>query len=328
MLDTSRPPLSEAPIRTEEIVIDDDEEELEDIDVDSDDDYSPAQLLQQATQCTKRVGNEGRDEDYDPTGYKRSDIIRFLRNPLFMQDSELAQEVRGCILGLDPNLRPTKRQVNRSPIFKLRPPPPGEEKMPLTNVSEYWIDILSDEGALGDRHPKEYKPPEGYGKLYTWDGIRTHCSTALNAWKDDQTPGSLILLVPALASGTRIGGDYGLSNFHEVEDSLKKATIGRGEKTRKQFGFCVYCGVRYENQDTLYNHIRRHIDLEFLCESCLSAVSTSPKQMASHMNKCKAAVAAARAGKPSKSGKPGKGHGSHGAPAPRTMPGRKGKASR
>ena len=55
---------------------------------------------------------KGEDEDYDPTGYKRSDMIRFLRNPLYMQDSEGAQEVRGRILGLDPGLKPTKHQVN------------------------------------------------------------------------------------------------------------------------------------------------------------------------------------------------------------------------
>ena len=315
----------------EEIVIEEDEEEeeeeeLEDMDTDSDDEYSPAQLLQKATLCTKRVGNEGQDEDYDPTGYKKSDIIRFLRNPLFMQDSDGAQEVRGRLLGLEQGARPDKHQVNRSPIFRLRPPPPNKEKVPLTNVSEYWIDILNEEGALGDRHPKEYQPPEGYGKLYTWEGIRKHCPTALNAWKDEQVPGSLILLVPALASGTRIGGDYDLSNFHEVKDSLKKATIGKGERVRKQFGFCVYCGVRYENQDTLYNHIRRHIGLEFMCESCLSTVSTSPKQMASHMDKCKAA-GAAKSIKPGKPGRHGRGPNSHGAPTPRTMPNRKGKAA-
>ena len=272
-----------------------------------------------ATQCIKRVGKEGRDEDYDTTGYKRSDMIRFLRNPLFIQDSEGAQEVRGRILGLAAGLKPTKRQVNHSPIFKLRPPPPGEEKIPVANVAEHWIDILTEEGALGDKHPNQYSPPPGYGKLYTYEGVRTHFPSALSAWKDDQPPGSLILLVPALASGTRIGGDYGLSNFHEVEDCLKKVTIGRGEKTWKQFGFCVYCGVRYENQDTLYNHIRRHLDLEFLCEPCLSTVSSSPKQMASHMAKCKA-TGAVRATKP---GKAGKGPGSQGAPASRTMPDRR-----
>ena len=272
----------------EEIIInDDDEEELEDVDDDGDDDLSPSQLLQRATSCTKHVGNEGRDEDYDPTGYKRSDMIRFLRNPLYLQDSDGAQEVWGHLLQLDKGVKPTKRQVNMLPLFKLKPPPPGEEKNPGVIVADYWIDILTEEGALGDCHPKDYHPPPGYGKLYTWDGLRVHCPSALNTWKDDQIPPSLILLVPAMASSTRIGGDYGLSNFHEVQACLRKVTISRGEKTQKQFGFCVYCGIHHKNQDTLYNHIWRHIDLEFLCEPCLSTVSTSPKQMASHMAKCK-----------------------------------------
>ena len=186
-------------------------------------------------------------------------------------------------------------------------------------MADYWIDILTDEGALGNNHPKDYRPPTGYGKLYTWDGLRTHCPSALNVWKDDQVPGSLILLVPALASGTRIGGDYGLSNFHEVEACLRKVTIGRGEKTQKKLGFCVYSGIRHENQDTLYNHIRRHIDLEFLCEPCLSTVSTSPKQMANHMTKCKAAEEV----RPAKPGKATKSTTSHCTPASRTMPERK-----
>ena len=308
----------------EEIVIDDDEEELEDVDDDEDDDLTPSQLLQRATSCTKWVGNEGEDEDYDPTGYKRSEMIRFLCNPLYFQDSDGAQEVWGRILGLDKGVKPTKRQINQSPLFKLKPPPPGEEKNPGIIVVDYWIDILTEEGTLGDCHPKDYHPPAGYGKLYTWDGLRTHCPSALSAWKDDQVPPSLILLVPALASGTRIGGDYGLSNFHEVEACLKKVTIGRGEKTRKQFGFCVYCGICHENQDTLYNHIRRHIDLEFLCEPCLSTVSTSPKQMATHMTKCKSADEV----RPAKPGKSSKSSASHSTPASRTQPDRKGRRGR
>ena len=235
----------------EEIVIDNEEEELEDVDDEEDDDTAPSQLLQRATSCRKWEGNEGDDEDYDPTGYKKSNMIRFLCNPLYSQDSEGAQEVRGHILGLNQGLKPTKHQINCSPLFKLRPPPPGEEKSLVINVADYWIDILTDEGALGDDHPKDYHPPAGYGKLYMWDGLWTHCPLALKAWKDDQAPPSLILLVPALASGTQIGGDYGLSNFHEVEVCLKKVTIGRGKKTRKQFGFCVYCGIRHKNQDTL-----------------------------------------------------------------------------
>ena len=213
----------------EEIVIDDDEEELEDVDDNEDDDLTPSQLLQRATSCMKQVGNEGEDKDYDPTGYRRSDMIRFLRNPLYFQDSDGAQEVWGYILRLDKGVKPTKHQIDQSPLFKLRPPPPSEEKNPGIIVADYWIDILTEEGALGNCHPKDYHPPAGYGKLYTWDSLKTHCSSVLSAWKDGQAPPSLVLLVPTLASGTQLGGDYGLSNFHKVEACLKKVT--RGEKT-------------------------------------------------------------------------------------------------
>ena len=152
----------------EEIIIDDEEEELlEDVDTDEDDELSPLQLLQKATSCVKWVGNKGRDEDYSLMGYKKSDMIRFLCNPLYLQDSDGVQEVQGYILGLDKGIKPTRRQVNQSPLFKLRPPPPGEEKNPGVIVADYWIEILTEEGMLGDCHPKDYLPPEGYGKLYT-----------------------------------------------------------------------------------------------------------------------------------------------------------------
>ena len=105
----------EGPDNAEEIVIDDEEEELEDVDKDEDDDLPPSQLLQRATSCKKREDNEGDDEDYDPTGYKKSDMIRFLCIPLYSQDSEGAQEVWGRILGLGQGLKPTKRQINHSP---------------------------------------------------------------------------------------------------------------------------------------------------------------------------------------------------------------------
>ena len=80
----------EGPDDVEEIVLDD-EEELEDVDKDEDDALSPSQLLQRATNCKKWEDNEEDDKDYDPTGYKKSDMICFLHNPLYSQDSEGAQ---------------------------------------------------------------------------------------------------------------------------------------------------------------------------------------------------------------------------------------------
>ena len=88
------------PDDAEEIIIDNEEEELEDVDDNEDDDFTPSQLLQRATSCTKWVGNEGDDKDYDTTGYKKSDMICFLHNLLYSQDSKGAQEVWGASLAL------------------------------------------------------------------------------------------------------------------------------------------------------------------------------------------------------------------------------------
>ena len=103
----------------------------------------------------------------------------------------------------------------------------------MINVADYWIDILTDEGALGDNYPKDYHPPAGYGKLYMWDRLWTHCPSALNAWKDDQAPASLILLVPALASGTQIGGGLWIEQLPQSGGLPEESNDWQGRENLK-----------------------------------------------------------------------------------------------
>ena len=72
-------------------------------------------------------------------------------------------------------------------------------------------------------------------------------------------------------------------------EALKKDSIGAG-KEQMHFACCPTCGVRGENQESMYSHMRRHLHYELLCESCLELHTFATGYMNKHVEACEAAI--------------------------------------
>ena len=79
-------------------------------------------------------------------------ILLRARNELYGKDRLHAQEVRACLLGLDPNVTPTDAQINASPQFTLRPA--AAERDAPDIVTDYWMPYLEENNRLADCPPR------------------------------------------------------------------------------------------------------------------------------------------------------------------------------
>ena len=109
---------------------------------------------------------------------------------------------------------------------------------------------------------------------------------AVTNWGKDPLPSLIALINHQMAL---IPKHHLLSCFYNMA-ALKKGSIGEGND-RKQFSCCPSCGVRGENQDSAYSHVRRHLHYELLCESCLDFHTFATGHMTRHVKVCEAAIA-------------------------------------
>ena len=83
----------------------------------------------------------------------------------------------------------------------------------------------------------------------------------------DAGPPSLTAVVPPdFCIGT--DREFLLTNFHQ-HGCLARQSISISGKCR-QMAFCPYCGVINENSETALSHVRRHLNLLFVCGGCYS----------------------------------------------------------
>ena len=203
----------------------------------------------------------------DISGFPMKEMQK-LRWKRYEKDNIWAKLVRGMIQGLPEGQLPTRAQIDASDIFTICPPQPQEDKeerakVNVIDVHSYWLPYLHEQEALGDCPPKEFEPPVGWPKLYTTEGLREHVPEVVTKWGKDPLPSLIALINHQMAL---IPKHHLLSYLYNTE-ALKKGSIGVG-KDRKQFACCPSCGVRGENQESTYSHMRRHLHYKLLCESC------------------------------------------------------------
>ena len=92
------------------------------------------------------------------------------RISLYTSDKLIASQIRYDILGLKGGVsHPTRKQVEGSPIFQLRGLKQGDKV--ISNISGLWISVLADYKALGDAPLGQFKPPEGWPTVYSWESL-------------------------------------------------------------------------------------------------------------------------------------------------------------
>ena len=165
---------------------------------------------------------------------------------------------------------------------------PGDQELVEGDMFPYWLPFLEQAGALGNCHPDQFKTVGSWPKLYTIKGLQAHAPEALKACPNEEDYPCLVVIVPGDSKG--LGGPYALTGFHKL-DALKRVTVswesqvGSTKKKRsKQVSFCPYCGIRNENQESAYLHVRRHLVMSFLCGACLAKAYTKSESLAVHFH--------------------------------------------
>ena len=154
----------------------------------------------------------------------------------------------------------------------------------VTSVADLWLPILQDEGRLADCPPDQFTCGESWIPIYTPEGLKKHLPPALAAFGKEGGPSSLIAVVPPSIHPKE--KSFFLSNFHPIK-TISRVSIGRANK-RRQAAFCMYCGLVNENQDTGYLHIRRHLDIMFVCGGCYGKSASHGAAIGKHMDACPA----------------------------------------
>ena len=86
--------------------------------------------------------------------------------------------------------------------------------------------------------------------------------------------------------------EFLLTNFHWHE-CLMRQSISIGGRHR-QLAFCPYCGVVNENSETTLSHVRKHLNLLFVCGGCYSKSFPHGQALNKHMRTLCCSVLAIR----------------------------------
>ena len=179
-------------------------------------------------------------------------------------DHNWVQWMRCSLLGLETGATPSKQDIDTSEHFI--PQAAASEPEPPEVITNYWLPILREHGLLAECHPNQFMAAADWVPLYTPEGLEKHLPAALSTFVNTGPP-SLTAMVP-LEFPVGTDREFLLTNFHQHE-CLVRQLISIGGRCR-QLAFCPYCGVINENSETALSHMRKHLNLLFVCGGCYS----------------------------------------------------------
>ena len=211
-----------------------------------------------------------------PRGVSAEDILP-KRYEVFTSDYDWIQSVRGSLLGLEAGTSPSRRDMDNSSRFVPRAAA-SESDLPEV-ITKHWLPILRKEGLLMECPLDQFTTPADWIPLYTCEGLQKYLPAALSAFPSQGTL-SLIAIAPP---GFRVGTDkeFLLCNFHLHQCLVRQSFNLKGRC--RQLAFCPYCGVINENSDMALSHVRKHLDLQFVCGGCYSKSFLNGPALNKHM---------------------------------------------
>ena len=156
-------------------------------------------------------------------------------------------------------------------------------------VAEHWLESLREDGILVECQLDQFTAPDDWILLYTRAGLQHYLPAALSAFQNQGVPSLIAVAPPDFYVG--YNKEFLLSNFHRHVCLVRQSFNIEGR--RRQLAFCRYCGVINENSDTALSHVRKHLDLQFVCGGCFSKSFLNGPALHKHMRTC-ASVAAIR----------------------------------
>ena len=196
-------------------------------------------------------------------GVSEEDILP-KRHEVFTSDYDWVQCVRGSLLGLETGTSPSRRDINNSSRFVPRAAA-SESDLPEV-ITEHWLPILRREGLLVECPPDQFTTPADWIPLYTHEGLQKYLPAALSAFLSQGTPSLIAVAPPEFCVG--MDKEFLLCNFHHHQ-CLVRQSFNLGGRCR-QLAFCPYYRVINKNSDMALSHVRKHLDLQFVCGGCYS----------------------------------------------------------
>ena len=204
---------------------------------------------------------------------------------VYGRDSATVNEVRARIIGLEAETRPSRQDVDSSPIFALRRA--ADESQPSSIIVEHWVPYLKQKGHLTDCKPKDFSYKDGWLPLYTRAGLIKHLPGLESLLDKDKASPLIAVIVPEM--NFQYEWEYVIHKLHKSK-SLNRISILYDTNQRKQITFCPYCGVMNENTATAHSHTRKHLRIAFLCGGCYCKIYKKPQFLYNHMLSCRPTI--------------------------------------
>ena len=252
--------------------------------------WSPDDQVSSSSPSKKRATKEEgistphQEEDL-PKGVKLEDILP-KRYDTLSSDNEWVQKVRCSLLGLETRTTPCKEDINSSKRFTPRAT--ARETEPPEITAELWLPVLWEEGILAEYPPDQFTLKPSWVPLYTPESLTKHLPAALSAFSGSDVP-SLMAVVPPDHPGSS-DKEFILMSFHQHGCLARQSLTIEGK--RRQLAFCPYCGIINENANTALSHVRKHLDLLFVCGGCHTKSFSHGQALQKHIRyQCLSAMA-------------------------------------
>ena len=185
--------------------------------------------------------------------------------------------MRCSLLGLQAGTTPSRKDIDTLKHFVPRAAA-SESDLPEV-ITDHWLPILREESLLVECSPDQFTATVDWVPLYTREGLERYLPMALSSFASTGTPWLTAVVPPECCVGT--DKEFLLSNFHRHGCLVRQSfTIGGRQR---QLAFCPYCGVINENSDTALSHMRKHLDLHFVCGGCYSKSFLNGPALHRHM---------------------------------------------
>ena len=158
----------------------------------------------------------------------------------------------------------------------------ASEMEPPEVIVEHWLPNLRRDGLLVECPPDQFTAPADWIPLYTREGLQKYLPAALSAFPSQGVPSLIAVAPPEVHVGT--DKEFLLCNFHRHGCLMRQSFNLEGRC--RQLAFCLYCGVINENSDTALSHVRKHLDLQFVCGGCFSRSFLNGLALNKHMRTC------------------------------------------
>ena len=211
-----------------------------------------------------------------PRGVTEEDILP-KRYKTFTADNDWVQRMRCSLLGLEAGTMPSRKDIDTSDHFVPRAVA-SELDLPEV-ITNHWLPILREEGLLVECSLDQFTTTADWVPLYTHEGLQKYLPVVPFSFTSQGVPSLTAVVPPEFCMGT--DKELLLSSFHQHECLMRQLFNLAGR--HRQLAFCPYCGVINENSDMALSHVRKHLDLQFVCGGCYSKSFLNGPALHKHM---------------------------------------------